>query len=186
MKKVIIFAVLIYSIGLSADVFADDSRVIALKDGSIIKGKVVQMANGVYTIRTENLGTIKVKSANILSIKSPALHSASQQNNTHHLNNTSNNTIRMVEKANLQKQVKEIQNSILQDPKVMTDIQKLLQNQEIMSLMSDKSILDDVMSYDPQRIGNNQKIKQLMENPEMKRLMDRLKIQVQGHGSSSH
>ena len=49
-----------------------ETQVIALKDGSQIKGELVGVANGVYTISTETLGNLQIKSDQIASITAPS------------------------------------------------------------------------------------------------------------------
>ena len=43
-----------------------------------------------------------------------------------------------------------------------------------MSILSDQNLMNDIMSYDPQRIQNNPKMMQLLNNPSMKALMEKI------------
>ncbi len=49
---------------------AGELNVIELKDGSIISGEVVSLAGGIYTIRTDSLGMIKLEESKIRAIRS--------------------------------------------------------------------------------------------------------------------
>ena len=62
---------LIASLSLAAGpVLANELREIEMQDGSSITAEVLSLSNGVYTVRSESLGTIKFKEANIRLIRS--------------------------------------------------------------------------------------------------------------------
>src|SRR4029078_1016102 len=49
-------------------VFAGTAKHITLKDGSVIKGELVSLESGIYTVQTENLGRLQLSEANVVSI----------------------------------------------------------------------------------------------------------------------
>ncbi len=143
---------------------AESIKTIKLKDGSILKGQVIQLTNGTYTIKTSQFGEVKIPESNIFSIVSP--QAASQQ------------TDLSSSKTQLKNQVQQLQGSLLSDPALMKEIQGMVQNKEIMKILSDQNVVNDVMSYDQNRIENNDKIKSLMNNPDMQRLMNKIGQQM--------
>ena len=86
-KKLQIYLAVVLCVTLcSAKVlFADASKIILLKDGSQLKGEVLAVNNDVYTIQTQNLGTIQIRGTDIVSIAAenlaPATVSASPSGN---------------------------------------------------------------------------------------------------------
>jgi len=167
MKKycsVLILAMALF--GMSTISYAEAIKVIKLKDGSTLKGKVLHLDNGIYTLETSNLGEINIDESDILSITSQEL---SEKPTT-----TSNST----QKAELQRQVQQIQGTILSDKEVMTEIQNLLEDDNIKAMLSDPKLLEDVTSFDQQRIEQNTSIQDLMNNPKMRNMMNKIQQKI--------
>jgi len=60
---------------------------IALEDGSVVSGDVVSLENGVYTVRTGSLGTVRIPSSQIRSIVNTGPQqntSADEENRVYH------------------------------------------------------------------------------------------------------
>lgn len=155
-------SLVIILIGSAAISFAQTAKIITLKDGSVLKGKVIQLDNGIYTIETSNLGSINIPEVNILSIASPEATKVQQSES-----NAS-------EKAQLKNQVQKIQGSILSDPGLMMDIQNIIKDEEVQVLLSNPKLLDDVMSYDQEKIRQNDDVQSLMQNPKIQNLMNKI------------
>jgi len=49
-----------------------------------------------------------------------------------------------------------------------------VQNEDILSIIMDPGVIKDVMSYDPERLENNEKLRLLMEQPDIKALIEKL------------
>jgi len=151
-------------LGLTSASRAQTTKIITLKDGSVLKGTVVHMKDGTYTLETSNLGRIDIPESNVLSITSPKTSSAQQQ-----LTAGKDSS-----KAQLQDQVQQIQGNIITDPELMTDLQNMLNDESIKSMLSDPKLMDDVLSYDPERIQQNNNVQRLMQNPKMQNLMNKV------------
>jgi len=139
---------------------AESTKVVTLKDGSSIRGVVLEMSNGVYTIETSNLGTIQVNESDIVGITSGQLPTAGQDQNLD-LGN-----------AQFNGQIQALQSTIMQDPKMMMEIQDLIQDEEIQRILKDPDFVNDIMSKDLDRIQSNSKTDVLMDNPKIQRLIE--------------
>lgn len=169
MKKTLLtFFLTLTLLGLTTNALAQTAKIITLKDGSILKGKVLQLNNGIYTIETSNLGHVDIPESDVLSITAPEASSlpAAQAGNT------------TMQAGQLQAQVQEIQGSILSDPGLMTELQSLLDDKEIQEMLSDPKLLNDVMSYDPEKIQQNPDVQNLMKNPKMLELMNKIQQKI--------
>ena len=171
MKKYTILSVSIACLLATSAIPAHSAqKFITLKDGSVIKGTVAGIANQKYTIETNNLGTIEVSESDIESITTSKVAQATKvpvaQNALGGLGNPGGS-------GNLgtSGQMQQMQNTLMSDPQMMAEIQTMLQDKELMALLSDPNIIQDLMSNDPSVIQNNPKIMQLMNNPQMKALM---------------
>jgi len=109
---------------LTHPLHAQSVKIIKLKDGSALKGEVIQLANGIYTIKTSNLGEIDIPESDILSIAAPgAVVQESTQSS-----GSENNAIKS--------QVQQVQGALLSDPKLMMEIQEVMQNEEVMKMLN--------------------------------------------------
>ena len=60
----------------------------------------------------------------------------------------------------------------MSDPKLMADMQKLLQDPKIISLLSDKNLIDAVMKFDTNSLQQNESFQKLINLPEMRNLIE--------------
>jgi hypothetical protein len=159
--KIIILLLICISLLTTSAATAD--TILRLKDGSILKGRVIQMAHGVYSVQTA-IGQVEIGEDQIVSI-SEELDQPIQPSSTTSVPADSNN---------LRTQVQNVQGSLMNDAQLMADIQMLAQDPEIMPLLMDPSFMKDMLSYDPQRIQSNPKLETLMSNPKMKALLEKI------------
>lgn len=172
MKKyysILILAIVLLSVGTTS--YAGSMKIIKLKDGSVLKGNVLRLSSGVYTFETSNLGEVDIEESDILSITSPEL-SGSLSGNSSTLNN--------MKSEDLKKQVQQIQGSILADEGIMLEIQDMLKDENIRAMLSDPKLMEDVTSFDPQKIQQNTSVQELMNNPKIQELMQKIQQKMPG------
>ena len=87
------------------------------------QGNVLQLADGVYTLETDNLGKVNVAESEIVSI---AAEPETVPSDTGEAGN-----------ASLKSQAQEIQTNLLSDPSIMAEIQNIMQDPEIRGVLSD-------------------------------------------------
>lgn len=169
MKKELYAFFLILSLSfLALPSFAqEDVKTILLSDGTKIKGTIMSFNDGAYRISTSNLGEITVNDKNIVSISSTDTAEA--------VNPQASNT-------DIKNQVGQMQNMLMADPQLLQEIQGLMDDPEVMKLLEDKNFINDVMSYDPNRIESNEKTQQLMQNPKIQALMNKIHQKNSGQG----
>lgn len=139
--------------------YAQTAKTIALKDGSTLKGKVIKLENNIYTLEIPSLGQIEVPESDIISItpaKAPSGNGDDPQ------------------KTELKDQVQKIQGNIMTDPALMLDIQNIVNDEEVRKLLSDPKLMQDVLSYDQEKIQGNKGVQDLMDNPKIQDLMNKI------------
>ncbi len=160
MKKNITFILFIATlIFISTPTFAKSLKEITLKDGSVLKGHVVQLRDGIYTIKTSNIGEIEINEDDILNISSS--EAAAKKKQMQRSSKTLNPTMG----------IKKMQENLMADPNIMSGVQSMLEDDEIKALLSDPKLINDVMSFDPEKIGQNENVNKLLQHPDMQRLM---------------
>ncbi len=159
MKKIIIF--LFISSACLAVAYCEQASRIELTDGSVINGEVVSFANGVYTINTATLGSVKIESAKISKIQTvnPPL------TNTPHL-----------EAVNLsQRQIEAYRQKIAGNPQNAAVITGLANNPQVQGLAQDPQIQEAAKSGDIQALLKNEKFMQVVNDPELQETVKKLK-----------
>src|SRR5271169_2617239 len=124
---------------------AGEVRVIELTDGSIITGEVSSLNNGVYIIKSESLGTIKLEESKIRAIRSK-----SSDTNASPSQKTSGLQEKMLSDKEIMGLILSLQNDpdfkkALEDPVIMKavnngDISALTANPEFMKLLNNATV----------------------------------------------
>ena len=162
MKRILYFLLTSLLLLLPNASNAQEAKVITLKDGSTLKGQVLELNNQTYKVQTENLGVVSIPEADVVSIQAASAVS----------------TDSLAGSGDLKNQVNQLQGQIMADPKIIDEIQKLTQDEEVMKILSDENFIKDVMSYDENKIKNNEKVNELMANPQMKELIEKVNQQL--------
>ncbi len=144
--------------------------IISLQDGSQLRGEVISMQDGVYTIQTPIIGTLQVQSNQITSISAGGTSApANPVPETAPAGNANN--------AEINQKLNTMQTQLLADPQFIAEVQELVNDPEIVQLMSDPSIMQAVMARDVRMMESNPRAKELMANPKMQALIEKLQRQ---------
>lgn len=177
MKNLIPLVTLCFVLAAGATAHAQSkSKLIHLRDGSSLTGNVLSLNRGVYTIQTENLGVMKVKEGDILSISNPGF--APQEAKEAPPLRPGEMAPRLTQ-SNLGYQVQTLQSNIMQDPELMQDIQVLMSDPKIVQILTDESFMQKVMSLDMESIENDPRYRDLLYNPRMRRFIQKIQARDQ-------
>lgn len=168
MKK--LYSVLLISL-LSAHLcFAAGNSRITLNDGTTIYGKVVGMSDGVYTIRTDTMGDIKVNSDNVVEISSNTApknqsninilegNERGSKNNYSKNNNSQNDYSAQQKDANAKVQ------SMMMNEDFMDNLMQLNETSEMQSILNDPEVMEAIQNGDYDFLMNNSKMNDLMNS----------------------
>jgi len=150
----------LFAAGLAAGTaYSGEAKEIELNDGTVITGEIVSLNNGVYTIKSESLGTVKLTDSKVRTIrqKSPVKTSgernASQQDRS---------------PADVTSQTRSLQDKMMNDKEVMDKIRSLQNDPEFQKILEDPEIVRAVNSGD---------IAALMTNPNFMKLLNNRTVQ---------
>lgn len=177
MKIVIpILALLIVAgAGVSAEA-ETKAKLIHLRDGSSLTGNVISLDRGVYTVKTENLGTMRVRQEDIVSISNPGFAPKEAQTAEPLV---PGQMAPHLTKSNLGYQVQTLQSSIMSDPELVKDIQVLMSDPEIVQIIQDEAFMQKIMTLDMDTIESDPRYRDLMYNPRMRRFIQKLQARDQ-------
>ncbi|MBZ0167013.1 MAG: hypothetical protein K8I00_09415 [Candidatus Omnitrophica bacterium] len=172
MRKLIPICILVLSLVASATAHAESkSKLIHLRDGSSLTGNVLSLNRGVYTVQTANLGIMKVKEEDIISISNPGLAPREAQEAQPY---RPGELAPRLTTSNLGSQVQTLQGSIMQDPELLQDIQVMMSDPEIVKILTDQAFMEKIMTLDMESIENDPRYRDLMYNPRMRRFIQKL------------
>jgi hypothetical protein len=133
--------------------FAGEVREIELTDGSTITGEVLSLSSGVYTVKSNSLGTIKVEETKIRAIRART---------------ASGNTGTAGELTTLQ-------NKMMSDQEVMGLIQTLQDDPEFRKILEDPEILRAVNAGDISALMGNPRFMKLLNNSTVQEIQKKVK-----------
>jgi hypothetical protein len=142
----------------AASASAGGIREVELTDGSVITGEVLSLSNGVYTVKSETLGTMKIGESKIRAIREKD-HGAAGSEQSGQAGDAGGANVpvkslqdKMMNDGEIMKMIKTLQNDrdfqkILEDPEVMKavnsgDISALMANPGFMKLLDNKTVQD--------------------------------------------
>jgi len=146
---------------------------IRLKDGSLIKGYVLDLSEGTYTIQTNDLGEIKIEQDKIISL-SVVTKIDENVSSQKYDEDEQGSSLGDVIGNNFQPKVQQVQQKIMSNPDMMLSVGELLKNENVVQILSDPTLIQQLMSGDPAEVQNNPKVKQLLNNPDMQSLINKL------------
>ncbi len=138
-------------LGLAArQVSAGEMREIELRDGSSITGEVVSLSKGIYTIKSESLGTVKIEESKV-------------------------NVIRQKSSAQGSGEARSLQDKMMNDQEIMSLIQSLQNDPEFKKVLEDPDILKAVNAGDIPALMANPKFTNLLNNSTVQKIQKKVK-----------
>ncbi|MGC2062793.1 MAG: hypothetical protein WA610_07425 [Thermodesulfovibrionales bacterium] len=133
-------AALLLLAGMAA---AAETRVIELVDGSTITGELLSLSEGVYTVRSAALGTIKINESKVRAIRSKGPAGTA---------------------ADAGSQVKSLQDAMMSQADIMSMIQALQNDPEFQKVLKDPEIMKAVQAGDIAVLTANPRFMRLLNN----------------------
>jgi hypothetical protein len=140
-----------------SNAFASEPVQIQLTDGSMISGEIISFREGVYTLQSGSLGTIKIDESQIKLIRMDS-HGTAPWQPENASNGSVDNTIQTLQK------------SMTQNPQIMEIIQTLQNDPEIQSLIQDKDIMEAVTAGDINTLMSDPAFIKIFENPSIQQI----------------
>jgi hypothetical protein len=151
MKRAMIFALLIFGVLIST-ASAGEIGEVELIDGSVIRGEIISSRDGIYTLKSNTLGTVKIEVSKIRAIRfKPSFEAHAKKRDT------------MPDSA--ETQVHLLQQLLLGDQEILQMILSLVNDPDIQGVLEDPSIIEAVNKGDIETLSSNPKFMRLLDNP---------------------
>ncbi len=141
-------------------VWASAEQIIRLQDGSEIRGEVISLSNGVYTIDSRSLGTIKLGSDQVQMMTSGGAPAS--------------NPVDQAKQQMGEQTVQSIQSAITANTGLMSAILKLQNDPAMKAILADPEVMQAVQNLDLQALSQNPKIQALMRSPQVQQIQGQL------------
>ncbi len=123
-------------------------QVIELTDGSAIAGEVLSLANGVYAIKSDGLGTINLEAAKVRAIRAKSSGAATAP----------------------PRGMKALQENMMGDNEIMALIQSLQNDPDFKKILEDPEIMKAVSEGDTSALTSNPQFMKLLNNATVKEI----------------
>ena len=154
----------LFFLTLHAFAYCGQRSRILLFDGSVINGEVVSYNNGIYVIRSDELGELSIESGKIFRMDSIDYSPANIANaSVIDLNNSTS--------AGIDNYRKELMN----DPKSAAVITTLAADPQIQEILKDQQIHEAAQAGDVEALIKNKKFIDMVNNPKLREAVDKIK-----------
>lgn len=136
---------------------------VTLKDGTVIRGEVKSLQDGVYTVESDSAGTLHIRADQVRSIDQidrgpPSVGAGS-------LSGVPPSGASAIDTA---------KSSIAQDPKLLTAVIGLQNEPEVAAALADPGVARAIADGDYAALASNPKIVALMQNAKVRAIVDAL------------
>ena len=163
MKKIALLVIFFFLILMtfSSNLFAGQLNEIELVDGGIILGEIISKSDGVYVVKSESLGTLKVKESEIRFIRVGSAGAMEKE-------------IVSPPKGAAAPEIQSLQQSMMNNDEVMGLVMSLQKNPKMQELLKDPGFMKAVSAGDISSLMANPKFIELLNNPEIKEIQKKV------------
>ncbi len=149
----LLFSLLLVLIAaVSPQAGAGEPNVFELTDGTTVIGSVTDYSNGVYTVTSPSLGTIRIPESEILVMRKKGGASGVQQGPS-------------------AVDIQALQQLILADPQFSQSLSVLQEDASVQRMLEDPEFRKALESGDYQALMNTPQFQQLLNHPEIQKMM---------------
>ncbi len=132
---------------------------LVLTDGTVIHGEIETLQEGVYTVETDSLGTLRVRKEHVRTIDE------SGERERESITGGSSPT---------QAELQAMQSRMLQTPSLLSMIQALQNDPEVQALLADPEIVSALASGNYHALMSNPKIVALTDNSKVREIINEM------------
>ncbi|MCK5215900.1 MAG: hypothetical protein KAR05_11185 [Candidatus Omnitrophica bacterium] len=149
-------------------------QTITLKDGTILKGYLVDVKNNFYTIKTKHMGQVNISVNDLKSITTMPVVTEQKPD----LNNMMSamlgggQPMQSLRSNSMLAQLPQLQSQFMSDPDFMAMVQEIMQDESFMRMMNQGDLMSTLMTMDPAQMQNNPAMQQFLQNPKMQKIIN--------------
>jgi len=156
--------VLLGALFLGTAATAGQLREVVLGDGSVILAEVVSLKDGVYTLKSETMGTLNIDENAIRTIRSPGAGETAVLKSGKPGEG----------KEDMAAMRQSMMGDVMSNPGLLGMIFSLRNDPEVRRVLQDPEVMEMVMAGDLEGLRDDPKFRELMENPKIQSLTEEL------------
>jgi hypothetical protein len=161
MKRVFFLLILVLFCAAALPAHSAEIQTFILKDGSKVRGQLLELNNGVYIIKTPDGAQTRVRAKKIAKIITPKKKTESPKKNTQTKNTKTKNT----------EPVDPLSEAIASNPTLLEDVANL-KDPAILQMLQDPDFQAAVKEIkDPKQLATDPRTKKFYAHPEIKALL---------------
>lgn len=125
-------------------------KVVKLKDGSVMRAKILSKEGDVYRLETSSLGVVSVKEGDVAMIMDPESGAVPQG------------------------EVDKYQKKIMGNPAVLGAVQDLSQDPQVLEMFKDPQLRDAIMRQDVEYLKNSEKFQKFTRHPSVEKIVSEI------------
>lgn len=191
MKKTICLTALFLSLALGG--FCETIQTITLRDQSTIRGEILGMKDGVYTVKSPTLGMLQIPAGQVASIvadetvtpiaTAPRIREGGPKKISVSVKKPNRPTPQAArpapeepeanspDYAKAQEESNTKVKSMMMNPNFADKVQGMSESKEMEDVLSDPETMTAIQNFDYETLMNNEKMKRLMESPDIKGIL---------------
>ncbi|MEM9301511.1 MAG: hypothetical protein AAGE01_05340 [Pseudomonadota bacterium] len=146
-----------------------------LRDGSIVKGRILSLSDGVYRVRTDSLGIVTIEESQVYSVLRGDAQGASPRSPATPAPRTAPTTVPGASAAT-GVDVSALQKSMVQSPQVMALVRELQNDPELVAAMSDPEFMRLIAAGDLAALRANPRMQTILNNPSIRRIIEQMGV----------
>ncbi|MFZ2444880.1 MAG: hypothetical protein WAW37_00845 [Syntrophobacteraceae bacterium] len=155
---IVFMLVLVARAGLAAE-----PAEIQLRDGSVIQAEIVSLENGVYTLRSDTLGTLRIEASRIRGITLGPRGRAGE--------GASRTPSALPDAAG---QIKALSEAIMGDQDLMGKLTSLSADPDVRNALQDPEVMKAVLDGDVATLMLNEKFLRIMDKPAVREIIGKV------------
>ncbi len=159
--KPIRLCIILLLITFCGSAFAGELMDFELTDGTVIHGRLVSYANGVYTIRSKSLGTVKISEEKVKATRHAGGAASAPAATQTSGGGYGRDVQGMVTKMQGDEEIMSLINSLKDDP-------------EMQALLNDPEVMNAISSGNLSALMANPKIMELLNNPKVREIQKKM------------
>jgi len=159
-----VFCLCIIVGGLYGSVSAGELSEIELTDGSMIRGEIISFSNGVYTVKSGSVGTVRIDESNVQLIRVKSDRSPTRE----------------LSDSSLSSEAQALQQLMMSDEQLLNNILSLQNDPDVQEILNDPAIVRAVNSGNIDALISNPKFMQLLVNPKIQSITREVVEQMPG------
>ena len=162
--KILAFCFFFFLLAFSCNAFGGQVCEIELVDGGVILGEIISHNNGTYVVRSNSLGTLRVKESEIRVMRFES----------HGSNGTEKKKIVGGLRKGVSPEIESLQKSMMDDKEVMGHVMSLQKDPKMQELLKDPAFMKAINSGDISTLMANPKFIELLNNPEIRKIQKKV------------